>query len=332
MRRMFYSMVAILFLSACGGGEDTGSTGEDGLKDVTFVLDWTPNTNHTGIYAAKAEGYYEEQGLDVEIVLPGEAGAEQTVATGNGDFGISAQENVTQSRLQGVSIVSLAAIIQDNTSYLASPKEYDLETPADLEGQTYGGYGSPIEEETIASIMKADGADISEVDILNIGETDFFTAVQRDVDFAWIYYGWTGVEAELRDFPLNTISFTEYSDALNFYTPVMITNEKLIEEDPEMVEAFTKATAKGYQLAMDEPEQAAQHLIDTEPDLDEELVIASQKWLTDVYQGDAPYWGHQERDVWQNYMAWMYENELIDSELDVDAAYTNDFLPGSSDD
>lgn len=332
MRRMFYSMIAILFLSACGGGEDTGSTGEDGLKDVTFVLDWTPNTNHTGVYAAKAEGYYEEQGLDVEIVLPGEAGAEQTVATGNGDFGISAQENVTQSRLQGVSIVSIAAIIQDNTSYLASPKEYGLETPADLEGHTYGGYGSPIEEETIASIMKADGADIDEVDILNIGETDFFTAVQRDVDFAWIYYGWTGVEAELRDFPLNTISFTEYSDALNFYTPVMITNEKLIEEDPEMVEAFTEATAKGYQLAMDKPEQAAQHLIDAEPDLDEELVMASQKWLTDVYQGDAPYWGHQERDVWQNYMAWMYENELIDSELDVDAAYTNDFLPESSDD
>ncbi|SOC43721.1 ABC transporter substrate-binding protein [Salinicoccus kekensis] len=326
MFKFILSISLLLLLAACGG-DGGGATDEAELTEVTFVLDWTPNTNHTGIYAAQAEGYYEDHGLDVEIVLPGEAGAEQTVATGNADFGISAQENVTQARLQDVSIVSLAAIIQDNTSYLASPEEYGLETPSDLEGHPYGGYGSPIEEETIASIMQADGADFSEVEILNVGDVDFFTTVQRDVDFAWIYYGWTGIEAELRDMPLNLIDFTEYSDALNFYTPVLITNEGLIEDDPETVEAFTHATAEGYRLAMEDPERAAEHLLEAEPDLDEELVMASQEWLADVYQSEAPYWGHQERDVWQNYMDWMYESDLIESELDVDQAFTNEFLP-----
>ena len=326
MFKFIFSIALLLLLGACGG-DGGGSTKEAELTEVTFVLDWTPNTNHTGIYAAQAEGYYEDRGLDVEIILPGEAGAEQTVATGNADFGISAQENVTQARLQDVSIVSLAAIIQDNTSYLASPEEYGLETPSDLEGHTYGGYGSPIEEETIASIMQADGADFSEVEILNVGDADFFTTVQRDVDFAWIYYGWTGIEAELRDMPLNLIDFTEYSDALNFYTPVLITNEGLIEDDPELVQAFTHATVEGYALAMEDPERAAQHLLEAEPDLDEELVMASQEWLADVYQSDAPYWGHQERDVWQNYMDWMYESGLIESEMDVDQAFTNEFLP-----
>lgn len=330
MNKILFPVVFVLLLAACGGGGAEESADMDELTDVTFVLDWTPNTNHTGVYAAQAEGYYEEHGLDVEIVLPGEAGAEQTVATGNGDFGISAQENVTQARLQDVSIVSLAAIIQDNTSYLASPEEYGLETPSDLEGHTYGGYGSPIEEETVASIMQADGADFSEVEILNVGEADFFATVQRDVDFAWIYYGWTGIEAELRDMPLNTIDFTEYSDALNFYTPVMITNENMIESDPETVEAFMSATTEGYQLAMENPEQAASHLIDAEPDLDEALVMASQEWLADVYQSDAPYWGYQDREVWQNYSDWMYESDLIESVLDVDAAFTNDFLPDES--
>ncbi|MFC3420081.1 ABC transporter substrate-binding protein [Salinicoccus hispanicus] len=329
MKKVLLPIILALFLSACGSDDSGSSTETEALQEITFVLDWTPNTNHTGIYAAQAEGFYEERGLDVNIVLPGEAGAEQTVATGNGDFGISAQENVTQARLQGVDIVSLAAIIQDNTSVLASPEEHGLETPSDLEGQTYGGYGSPIEEETIASLMQADDADISEVDILNIGDTDFFTAVQRDVDFAWIYYGWTGVEAELRDFPLNTIDFTEYSEALNFYTPVLITNQNLIDSDPETVEAFTAATAEGYQFAMEQPESAAEHLIEAEPDLDPELVRASQEWLVDVYQSDAQYWGHQSQDVWQNYSDWMYENELIESELDVEAAFTNEFLPGA---
>ncbi|GAB3063503.1 ABC transporter substrate-binding protein [Salinicoccus sesuvii] len=328
MKKVLFPVMLAIFLSACGSDAGDDASDTEALREITFVLDWTPNTNHTGIYAAQAEGFYEAHGLDVNIVLPGEAGAEQTVATGNGDFGISAQENVTQARLQGVDIVSLAAIIQDNTSVLASPEEKDLETPADLEGQTYGGYGSPIEEATIASIMQADGADIGEVNNLNIGDTDFFTAVQRDVDFTWIYYGWTGVEAELRDFPLNTIDFTEYSEALNFYTPVLITNEGLIESDPEIVEAFTEATAEGYQFAIESPEAAAEHLIEAEPDLDPDLVRASQEWLADVYQSDAPYWGHQEPEVWQNYSDWMFENELIESELDVEAAFTNEFLPG----
>lgn len=329
MKKVIFPIMLALFLAACGSDADDSASDTEALQEITFVLDWTPNTNHTGIYAAQAEGFYEAHGLDVNIVLPGEAGAEQTVATGNGDFGISAQENVTQARLQGVDIVSLAAIIQDNTSVLASPEEYGLEAPSDLEGQTYGGYGSPIEEATIASLMQADDSDINEVDILNIGDTDFFTAVQRDVDFAWIYYGWTGVEAELRDFPLNTIDFTEYSQALNFYTPVLITNEGLIESDPETVQAFTEATAEGYQFAIESPDLAAEHLIEAEPDLDPELVRASQEWLADVYQSDAPYWGHQEQDVWQNYSDWMFENELIESELDVEAAFTNEFLPGS---
>ena len=291
------------------------------------VLDWTPNTNHTGLYVAKNQGYYEEEGLDVEIIQPGQAGADQMVAGGNAQFGVSYQEQVTLARIQDVPIVSIAAVIQHNTSGFASPVSKNIKTPKDFEGKKYGGWGSPVEKAVLESLMNTVGADINKLEIVNVGNTDFFTAVQRDVDFFWIYYGWTGVEAELRNEEINMIYLTDYSEKLDYYTPVLITSEKMIADDPETVEAFMRATAKGYQFAIDNPDQAAEILISMEPDLDAELVKASQQWLSPRYQDDAPRWGEQKREVWQNYADWMLEHNLLEKALDVDAAFTNEFLP-----
>ncbi|HPJ22355.1 MAG TPA: ABC transporter substrate-binding protein, partial [Clostridia bacterium] len=69
---------------------------------VTFVLDWTPNTNHTGIYVALDKGYFNEAGLDVEIIQPADGTAEQLVAAKTAQFGVSYQENVTFARAQGM--------------------------------------------------------------------------------------------------------------------------------------------------------------------------------------------------------------------------------------
>ena len=146
--------------------------------------------------------------------MPGETGADQLVASGKADFGVSYQESITQARIQDVPIVSIAAVIQHNTSGFASPVEKNIISPKDFEGKKYGGWGSPIEESVIASLMKQENADPKEVSIINIGNTDFFTAVERDVDFAWIYYGWTGVEAELRGKDINMVYLTDYSEKL----------------------------------------------------------------------------------------------------------------------
>ena len=117
----------------------------------------------------KIKGYYEEEGLDVEIIMPGEAGADQLVASGKADFGVSYQESITQARIQEVPIVSIAAVIQHNTSGFASPVEKNIVSPKDFEGKKYGGWGSPIEESVISSLMKQENADPEEVSIINIG-------------------------------------------------------------------------------------------------------------------------------------------------------------------
>ncbi|WAA08853.1 ABC transporter substrate-binding protein [Fervidibacillus albus] len=323
---VLFSMI-LLLLGGCGNNEDGESGEENGMKDITVVLDWTPNTNHTGLYVAKNQGYFEEEGLNVEIIMPGEAGADQLIASGKADFGVSYQESITEARIQDVPIVSIAAIIQHNTSGFASLTEKNITSPKDFEGKTYGGWGAPLEKAVLDSLMKQENADVEKVEIVNIGDTDFFTSMHQGIDFAWIYYGWTGVEAELRNEEINIVYLTDYSEKLDYYTPVLATNEEMIENDPETVKGFLKAVTKGYEFAIEKPDEAADILIEAVPDLDPDLVKASQQWLASKYQDDAPRWGEQKLEVWENYASWMFENGLLDEMLDAEKAFTNEFLP-----
>lgn len=306
---------------------ETPKTSDNELQEVTVVLDWTPNTNHTGLYVAKEKGYFEEQGLDVEIIMPGDAGADQLVASGKAEFGVSYQEAITLARTQEVPIVSIAAVIQHNTSGFASLADKNITTPKDFEGKVYGGWGSPIEKAVLETLMNIDGADVEKLDIVNAGDTDFFTMAEKNIDFAWIYYGWTGVEAELRDKDIDIVYLTDYSEKLDYYTPVLATNEKMIGENPEMVKSFVAAAAKGYEFAIENAEDAAAILSAAAPELDADLVLASQQWLADKYKDDAPRWGEQKLEVWKNYADWMTENDVLEGEFDPETAFTNEFLP-----
>ena len=304
--------------------------GEQALREVTVLLDWVPNTNHTGMYVAIEKGFYQQEGLEVSIIQPAEGGPAGLIAAGQGEFGVSYQEQVTYARTarEPLPVVAIAAIIQHNTSGFASPKEKGIERPGDFEGKVYGGWGSPVEEAMIKALMENDQADFRKTEMITIGAIDFFAAVREYVDYTWIYYGWDGVAAELRGFPINFILLQDYAPELNFYTPVIITRDQLLEREPELVRKFLKATEKGYQYSIKNPESAAQDLLKHAPEIDHELAIASQKYLADQYQADAPYWGVMETNRWQDYARWMYERGLIDRMLDVEASFSNQFLPG----
>lgn len=325
MKKWFASFIVLMLLAGCSNAAEPKKDSD--LEKISVVLDWTPNTNHTGLYVAQAKDYFKEEGLDVEIIMPGEAGADQLVAAGKSEFGIGYQEGITEARVQGVPIVSIGAIIQHNTSGFASPIEKNIKSPKDFEGKIYGGWGAPVEQAVLSSLMTTEGADINKLETVNMGDTDFFTAVKRDIDFAWIYYAWTGIEAELRDEELNMIYLTDYSEKLDYYTPVITTNEKMIKDNPETVKAFMAAVSKGYEFAIDNPEDAANILIEAVPDLDPELVKRSQEWLAPRYKDDAPRWGEQKLAVWEDYAQWMHDNKLLDEKLDAEKAFTNEFLP-----
>lgn len=316
----------LLLLMGCNNAKETGEKQE--LKKVTVLLDWTPNTNHTGVYVAQKRGYYKEQGLDVEIVQPSEGGAAQLVAAGQGDFGFSYQEEVTIARTMGVPVKALAAVIQHNTSGFASPAAKGIKTPKDFEGRKYGGWGSPAEEAMIKALMNEENADFAQVEMINIGTADFFTSISKDVDFALIFWGWSGIESEQRGISLNFIRLRDYHDALDFYTPLLIASDDTVKNNPALVSAFMKATAKGYADCINEPKETGQILLDNVPELNKDLVMASQVYLAKEYKGDAPVWGQMTEQRWQRYADWMHNHGLIEKPLDYQQAFTNEFLPG----
>ncbi len=298
---------------------------------VTVMLDWVPNTNHTGLYVAEAKGYFKNVGLNVKIVQPGEVYAEQAVASGAVEFGISFQEQITLSRAANppAPLVSIAAIIQHNTSGFAALSDKGITSPKQWEGLTYGSFASPFEEPTLRALMTCAGGDYSKLKIVNAGNTDPVALLStKQVDVAWIFAGWEAIQAKQQGVNLTTVMMSDYTDCIpDYYTPVLITSEKMIKDKPEVVKAFMLAVSQGYTYAIQNPDDAAAILTKAVPAMDAKLVKESQEWLSPRYQADAARWGEQKQSVWEAYSSWMAKNGVIDKPIDTAAAFTNDFLP-----
>ena len=318
-RGLLLIVVGLGWLNAAAIGTDQ--------THVQLALDWTPNTNHTGIYVASELGYFADEFLKVEVVQPGPTTSIQLTGSGKTAFGVSMQEYVTMARAIGVPVVSIAAVIQHNTSGFAALTEKAINTAKDFEDKRYGGWGQRLEEVMIRSVMDQVGADYGTVTQVNIGTIDAFSAARRDfADFFWIFYGWSGIHAKLQGIDFSFFPLIEYAEVPDYYTPVIITNETLIETDPDLVRGFLRAVKRGYEYAIENPDEAAEILLSRVPELDEALVVASQRWLSGKYAEDSDAWGLQKREVWQRFAEWALENELIETAIDAERAFTNRFL------
>lgn len=224
-------------------------------------------------------------------------------------------------------MVAIAAIIQHNTSGFASPADRDIKTPADFEDKKYGGWGSPMEEAMLKGLMEKYGADYSKLEIVNIGASDFFTSVERDVDFAWIYYGWDGIKAELIGSPIDFMLLQDVDPVLDFYTPLIIASEDTMENEPDLVRSFLSATEKGYSFAIENPQNAAAIFLSDNSELDRDMVAASQEYLSNNYISYSEGWGVMKKDIWEGFSGWMYNNGLLNRMLETENAFTNEFLP-----
>lgn len=320
------SLLLLFTLAACSDSADKDSD----LKEITLCLDWTPNTNHTGFYVADKLGYYEQAGIKLTIVQPLENASEMMVSAGQSQFGISAQDLLAANFAsdEPLNITTVATILQHNTSGIISR---DCATPKDLEGKRYSTWDSPTDKAIIKKVMENDGGDFSKVTLIpNVITNEAMALKNNDTDAVWIYYAWSGINAELSGIDFEYFDFGELDSVFDFYTPVIIANNDFLKNDPETAKAFLAATAKGYEYAIENPETAAHILIkgDTTGSLidSEELVIESQKWISKKYIDDADSWGTIDPKRWDSFYTWLSDESLVEKPISPGTGFTNDYL------
>ncbi len=320
---LLLSLTIVFCLSACGKTEQS---------KITIVLDWAPNTNHTGIFVAEANGYFEQSGLDVEIVQPAEGSAETLVASGKAQFGVSFQDTIAPAFVgeDVIPVTAVAAVIQHNTSGIISRKGEGMDTPKGLEGKKYATWDLDVEKETIRDVMKADGGNFDLVELIPSTVTDEVSALKSgSVDAIWIFYAWAGIACQTAGLETDYFEFADIDPVFDYYTPIIIGNNAWLEENPEAAKTFVEALSKGYTFATENPKAAADILMNAAPELksNSALVYASQEYLANEYIADASKWGEFDPERWSAFYNWLNENELLEEKIDPDFGFTNDYLP-----
>lgn len=306
------------------------------LTQMSLALDWTPNTNHTGIYVALKQGWYRQQGIDLKI-LPYSANVspDTLVSTGKADVGISSTESIVADKATGQPVVSIAAILQHNTSALVSLASSNIKRPRDLDGKIYGGFGAPYEQAVVSAIIKKDGGKGAFKNVtLDVNAMDALKS--HRIDFVWIFEGVEGVEAQREGVKLNVFPITDYGIP-DYYTPTIITGPNQSKSEPDLLKKFMAATTQGYEYARTHVNESAQMLIDVAGKSvfpDPGFVMASQEFNSKHYADPGRKWGLQDAAAWHGYPTFMLNAGAITDtagkpikSMDFDSLYTNQFLP-----
>lgn len=330
---------SLAMLSGCSSGTGPSGASESSSQSaseptqITFALDYVPNTNHTGLYVALDKGYYADAGLDVTIVQPPDDGADALVGSSGAQLGMSYQDYMAGylGSDDPLPVTAIAAVVQHNTSGIISRAGEGIDHAAGLEGKRYGTLDVEVERAIVKSIVESDGGNWDAVEVVPANSTDEIAGLKANMfDAIWCFEGWAGQNAKLQDYPVDYFSIRGVDETFDYYTPVIIANNDFLEADPEAVRAFLAATEKGYLYATEHPEEAASILVSQAPEVDPELAQLSQAFLADQYVADAPYWGYIDPARWDRFYAWMGEEGLVPVEIAEGAGFTNDFLPGSS--
>ena len=329
MKKLIALLLSFVFVFGLTGCKDTATTEKN---TITIVLDWTPNTNHTGIFVAKAKGYFQDANLNVKVVQPPEDGAVTLVASGKAQFGVSFQDSLAPAFVGDaiMPVTAVAAVIQHNTSGIISRAGEGINTPKGLEGKKYATWDLDVEKAIIRDVMKADGGNFDLVKLIPSTVTDEVSALQSSsVDAIWIFYGWAGVACQIAGLDTDYFEFRDINPVFDYYTPVIIGNNAWLDKNPETAKAFLAALSKGYTYAIKNPNEAADILMDAAPELksSSNLVYASQKYLATKYIADATRWGEFDAKRWAAFFNWLNKNNLLKDKIDPDYGFTNNYLP-----
>ncbi|MBS4761544.1 ABC transporter substrate-binding protein [Carnobacteriaceae bacterium zg-ZUI252] len=322
--------VALLGLFGCSNPETAKQTSPKTLEKVDFILDWTPNTNHTGLYVAKEKGFLASEGIDLDIKLPPEDSSSDLVVNNKAPFAVYFQDSMAKKLAKGAPISAVAAIVEHNTSGIISKKETGITSPKQLEGKTYGTWNDPIELAMLSHIVTQQGGRYDDVKLVpNVDSNSMVPIVNGLFDSAWVFHAWDGIMAK-EELKLDTNFFylKDYAPQLDYYTPVIIANNEYLKNNPEQAKKVLRAIKKGYQYAIEHPEESADILIKYAPELKErrDFIVKSQQYISKQYASDPKRWGEIDAKRWNDFYQFLADAKILDNKLPENAGFTNEYL------
>jgi len=304
------------------------------MKNLRLALDWTPNTNHTGFFVARDKGFYKEAGIDLTILSPIQDDYSTTPAKklelGETDLAIAPTESLISFRTKSNPFFmrAVAALLQDDTSAIAALKSSGIDRPKQLNGKSYASYGARYEDQIVKQMIKNDGGE-GDLELHYPNKLGIWsTLVDGTYDATWIFTAWEGVEAGNRGIDLTTFRLGDYNIPYG-YSPVLCASEKMIDDDSETLTSFLKATKRGFEFAISNPQEAANILKPELTDHDRKHIdlLKSQQMLNNYYTKNGR-WGVMDSKVFNTFVNWLKEYELVPNKLDANQLYTNELLKG----
>ena len=334
MITLIAAALSIAAVSGCGSSQQSGSSS----TPVSIALDWTPNTNHIGIFVAEQLGYYKDDGLNVKILPYANTAPETLVSRGKADFSVGNQAGIAYARASGQDVLQVMANIA-KTQYAIGVQASNkaLQSPKDLDGKTYAGFGTPDEGPELKYVIKADGG-TGVFKTITLNTTAYEAVYNNSADFTIAVTTWEGIQARLLGKPMRFFEFTNYGFPVQ-YSSVIESSNKYLEANPDTAKKFLAATQKGYQYAQDHPVEAAKLLVKANPQTIKDAKLAEQSALMlardGYYKGVDGKVGPVDAAIWKKYGSFLYSSKLLTgtdgkpltSEPSWNSFFTNDYLP-----
>ena len=336
MMKRVCTLIMICAMVFCGCGSGSGTAGNGGsaseseeMKELDVVLDWYPNALHAFMYVAMEKGYYEEEGLKVNIQFPSNANdAISLVAAGQADIGLYYQQDVIQARAdQNVPVKSIGAVVQGPLNIILSLKEKNITSPEDLVGKTVGYAGTELSEALTRSIMEYVGADYSDVAMIDVGFDLMSSMTTGNVDATiGCLINHEVPQMEEEGFEVNWFELDDYG-VPTYYEGIFLANDKTIESDSETLSAFLRASARGFADMKENPEEALEILLNNQNEENFPLSETVEKESIDVLlpmmeTADAEFLSQSDA-CWQENIDWMVSQGLIKESIDLDEVRVN---------
>ncbi|OAN71281.1 myristoyl transferase [Jannaschia sp. EhC01] len=306
-------------------------------ETLSVALDWTPNTNHVGLYVAQSMGWFEEAGLDVDILPYTDTSSGTLVAAGVAEFGILSAVGFHSQRSTGADMTVVMAVVQHETGRLVfNGDREDIQRPSDLDGMIYAGFGSAWEEALISTIIRNDGGE-GLFETVTLGTSAYEALANGRVDFTLEVSTWEGVNSVLLGRPQRAFRYADFG-VPDQHTTFLGGNATWLTQNPDAARAFVQAAQRGYAFAADNPEEAAEILIAETAGMlsNPDLVRASMTALAEggYLQDEGEPVGLIDAGMVTNITTFLFEAGILRGEdgnpleaiPDVSTWFTNDYL------